>query len=1504
MFKSAKLLRLTVLAISMFVLTACGGGGGGGDGGGGVVDGPYTVSGDISGHSNDVGIILNGGSPITVSPQDGTFIFTDQALTTGADYSIATVDPDGQVCIVTGSGAKIESSNITNINIECRNNTPGTFSVGGQVKGLTGTLSVFLALNNGTPIEVTSNTQFTFNDQLLGDGDGYSVEVTTQPATLDCDVEDSTGNILNNNITDIIVDCKIPTYSVGGKVSGNREDVVLTLNGSANSITIIPPGGDFTFVGQELNIDAAYSVEVTTPTGQTCSIDLGLNNGKIGRADVTDVEIVCDNIKYSIGGNITNVNSGSSIGLTLNNGTEFVIATDTLLSNTEFTMPTTVDIENDYKYSVKVKTPPVGQTCNVSGGGINNNGTGFASADVTDIAIACTNIPYSVGGQVSGLNAGTSINLTLNIGTGTGTAFNVKANDPATTPSLFTFPNQTITIGQIYNVVAVNPPGQSCVVNPGVNDGSRPAGNISDISVVCTNNGYTVGGTAGTFAATGNGADVLKLSLNGGPDLTVTPGATFTFPNQTLTIGMTYDVKVTNSPSGPPLLECSLTNGFGEIETSNIANVSVSCSDVVHKIGGNVSNLKGSLMLLNNNSDQLNVTPVANVDPTNFQFANLIGEGLTYNVSIATQPPGQICELTPGTETGTALVATFPTKIIDTVRLTCVDVYDVNVDVSNLMPGGIITLLNGGVEFPISTNGLSDIVTGLLVNDPYDVTFRVTPSGQPDGQTCTLTPNAAGPTIGAANETISVVCSNNPYTVGGTITSTLTGNLSLILSQNTVDLNAVTFTLTGRFDFPAATHSLVIDDNYEIRIATQPGAETCFVDPVTAKGKISTANVTDIAIECIDNTLDADNDGRPDAQEKLSCPSPEIDPFCSLRGNPDTDDDKVRDGDDAFPNDFDVSVDTDGDKIGNFFDDDDDGDGVDDVNDFFPLDGTRFKKTVLKLSLLKGNNGFKINGIDIDDFSGASVSRADVNGDGITDLIIGAYGANGDNSIGVDKKPNPGETYVIFGKNNLDPWPASFELSTLDGSNGFIIKGNRGNDRSGISVSGLGDINGDGIADFMIGAAEADTDSVTVEYAIKDAGKSYVVYGRTNWVDTPILSLEPSTFPNDPAKPGIKFGFILNGVAANDLSGRAVKNAGDINNDGVSDIIIGARGKLTENTMGFSYLLFGRKKTDTAWPDNFDLSSLASGTGAEGFVINGITEGDFSGWAVSGAGDVNGDMFDDLLIGARNATAAGVVTAGETYVIFGRDVGVAWSPSFNLSTLATGGGVEGFVIQGITVDDQSGSSVSAAGDINGDTLGDILIGAQKSDPNGNATAGESYILFGRPSGTPWPATFKLSSLKTIDGIAVNGFIIEGIASNDQNGIAVSGVNDINGDGIDDFITSASLADVNSFMDAGETYVIFGRQSGSQWDDVLNLSALSTPSADGTIGFVVRGIDMADNSGIAVSSAGDVNDDGFNDFIIGASKASPNGSQSGESYVIYGCDYFTATNLCITNLSKQ
>jgi hypothetical protein len=499
----------------------------------------------------------------------------------------------------------------------------------------------------------------------------------------------------------------------------------------------------------------------------------------------------------------------------------------------------------------------------------------------------------------------------------------------------------------------------------------------------------------------------------------------------------------------------------------------------------------------------------------------------------------------------------------------------------------------------------------------------------------------------------------------------------------------------------------------------------------------------------------------------------------------------------------------------------------------------------LELSDLNGSNGFVLSGGECSpprpddcppnasDESGRSVSAAgDINGDGNDDLIIGAPFADPNGNFS-------GTSYVVFGSNQGLPNPLN--LSGLNGSNGFVINGESIFDSAGTSVSAAGDINGDNIDDLIIGAPGSSPDP-NESYS----GASYVVFGSNQGLPNP-LNLSELNGSN---------GFVINGVSADDESGTSVSAAGDINGDTIDDLIIGA----PYAGAGVSYVVFG---SDQGLPNPLNLSDL---NGSNGFVINGVNDGDSLGISVSTAGDINGDGIDDLIIGAILAGTPGAYS-GAGYVVFGSDQGLP-NP-LNLSDL---NGSNGFVINGESNLDYAGTSVRAAGNINGDDFDDLLISAPDADPNGEDGSGASYVVFG--SDQAWANSLNLSGLN-----GTNGFVINGVSAGDNSGTSVSAAGDINVDGMDDLIIGASLADPNG-EGSGASYVVFG--SDQVWASALSLSSLN-----GANGFVINGVDAGDESGTSVSAVGDINGDNFDDLMIGAPLADPNGDDSGASYVVFG-----------------
>ena len=428
---------------------------------------------------------------------------------------------------------------------------------------------------------------------------------------------------------------------------------------------------------------------------------------------------------------------------------------------------------------------------------------------------------------------------------------------------------------------------------------------------------------------------------------------------------------------------------------------------------------------------------------------------------------------------------------------------------------------------------------------------------------------------------------------------------------------------------------------------------------------------------------------------------------------------------------------------------------------------------------------------------------------------------------------------------------APVELSDIesgDNAGGFVINGVAAGDLSGFSVSGAGDVNGDGFDDLIVGAPDDSPND-------NDSGASFVVFGKTDGSAVELSDVE------DSANSG---GFVINGVSANDNSGTSVSSAGDVNGDGFDDLIVGAPLDTPNNTAsGASFVVFG--KTDGS---AVELSDIEDSTNSGGFVINGVSTYDNSGRSVSSAGDVNGDGFDDLIVGALGDDPNGSYS-GASFVVFGKTDGSA----VELSDIEDSTNAGGFVINGVSTYDQSGESVSSAGDVNGDGFDDLIVGARGDGPNG-IYSGASFVVFGKTDGS----AVELSDVE--DGTNTGGFVINGVSTYDNSGRSVSSAGDVNGDGFDDLIVGARDDDPNG-DGSGASFVVFGKTDGS----VVELSDVESDTNPG--GFVINGVSANDQSGTSVSGAGDVNGDGFDDLIVGARFDDPNGEYSGASFVVFG-----------------
>jgi hypothetical protein len=494
--------------------------------------------------------------------------------------------------------------------------------------------------------------------------------------------------------------------------------------------------------------------------------------------------------------------------------------------------------------------------------------------------------------------------------------------------------------------------------------------------------------------------------------------------------------------------------------------------------------------------------------------------------------------------------------------------------------------------------------------------------------------------------------------------------------------------------------------------------------------------------------------------------------------------------------------------------------------------------------------GFQVLGAAFNTYLGSQVAAAgDVNADGYEDVFISAPGAT------VNGKAFAGVVYLMFGA-------SSRSVAVIDTAKppspptGIRILGPSAQDQVGWALGSAGDFNHDGIDDFILGLPFRSHHSRT------RAGAAVVIFGkRTGWADIDLAQFNSSSA-----------GFWILGAVAEDRCGCSVSAAGDFNGDGVDDVIVGAMSAdpLDRTSAGASYVIFGYS-TGNPYPD-IDLRNFA--TGSRGFKIYGAAANDFIGVNVTGALDFNNDGYSDVVVSGWGFDAVEPVRdqTGAVYVIFGRRASEFKDIDLNVPAVGVG-----FRINGIAEFDQLGSTMSRAGDFNGDGIDDLVLGARLSDPGGLVSAGAVFVVFGHSNTTAFPNL----DLATFDFGRV-GLCIFGAAAGNELGMSVSGGADVNGDGVDDIVLGAVKADPAGRQDAGSSYVVFGSRNWTL-PEIRLQAGLPT-----SMGFILQGAAANDYSGIAVALLRDFDGDGVGDVVVGAREAdAPQRFSSGAAYLLYG-----------------
>jgi hypothetical protein len=596
--------------------------------------GAFALRGTVTGLAG-TGLVLqnNGGDDLAISA-DGEFSFPSP-IASGASYTVTVLtQPSGpsQSCTVANGSGTIGAADVTNVAVTC---ATGTFVIGGTVSGLAGS-GLVLQNNGGDDLAVNGNGTFQF-PSALASGGAYNVTVKTHPTSpqQSCTVTNGAGTITNSSVTTIAVVCATDRFTIGGTTTGLAgSGLTLQLNGG-NDFQV-RANGPFAFPVSVAS-GTPYVVSVRTQPSnpaQNCSVANGV--GVVAGANIANIAVSCATTDFSIGGKVEGLR-GSGLVLRKNGGDDLAIA-----SNGNFTFQT--EQASGTTYQVTVLTQPVNpsQACTVA----NASGT-VGSGNVRNVRVTCSTNTFTVGGTVSGL-LGTGLQLQNN----GGDTLNVGAD------GAFTFP-KALASGSTFNVsVRTQPSGptQACTVGNG--SGTVGNGNVTNVVVSCSTSDFTVGGSVGGLAGSG-----LVLQNNGVDNLSVGADGAFTFATA-VPSGAPYNVTVAAQPTGPTQ-SCTVANGSGVIGAQNVTNVAVSCVTTEFSVGGSVSGLNGTgLILQNNGGDDL---PIA--ANGSFTFPTSVLTGMGYNVTILQQPtnPVQTCTVTNGA--GTVAGAD-----VVTIAVSCADV--------------------------------------------------------------------------------------------------------------------------------------------------------------------------------------------------------------------------------------------------------------------------------------------------------------------------------------------------------------------------------------------------------------------------------------------------------------------------------------------------------------------------------------------------------------------------------------------------------------------------------------------------------------------------------------------------------------------------------------------------------------------------------------------------------------------------------------------------------------
>jgi len=461
------------------------------------------------------------------------------------------------------------------------------------------------------------------------------------------------------------------------------------------------------------------------------------------------------------------------------------------------------------------------------------------------------------------------------------------------------------------------------------------------------------------------------------------------------------------------------------------------------------------------------------------------------------------------------------------------------------------------------------------------------------------------------------------------------------------------------------------------------------------------------------------------------------------------------------------------------------------------------------------------------DLAGTAVASGNVNGDEYDDLLIGAV------SGAPDGRTEAGRLYVVLGREDM-PALSDIDLATMAD---LTVLGGMIRDKLGGAVAS-GDVNRDGFDDIIVTAYNADPDSLE-RPSRRNAGKVYVILGRGTLPAQIDLNTERADIE-------------IWGASQEDVLGAAAAS-GDLNNDGIDDIVVSARDAdpLGRINAGATFVFYG----NDSWLAEDPVLEIDLGESDPDFEIFGKRRDDRSGQSLA-IGNFNGDGYRDLLIGA--AAASEDARHGEAYVVFGTEE--IFGPESQISTIDLLTDASVTVRGNLAAPDNLGWSV-ASGNFNRDAYDDLLIGVPAADLNNQTDIGMTYVIYGKAD---FVSDIDLTSVAADLTILGDDHVYGSL------GWAAIALN-YNGDGFDDVLISAPFASPGGVSYAGEVYGIFGRPN---FDLTIDLT-VDTPDQ------IISGVDQNGSMGGSIAS-GDLDGNGVEELILGT----PGFSGPGRVYVYF------------------